>query len=437
MPAIVAGTALVLVTYVTPMATLPPTARDLTASGVAQAWILSSMSIGLAGGLLAAGVLGDRYGRRRVYLAGLVLLTAGAAASAAAWNPWILVGSRVLQGLGGAAILACGLAVLAHTFAPGPQRLRATAAWGASVGAGIAGGSVMAVALDFGTSWRENYVATAALGLLLLAPTARTVQESRSALPRRLDAAGMALLAAGMVLLVATLTQARTGWGTSSTLLVVLALTSFIGLAVIESRTLQPLVDPEMLRELRFLAAIVGALTVGLSIIAVTSFLPTVAQAGFGDSLRIASIPTLAWAVASTLAAVLLRRVPVNTEGPAAVSVLLAFTVAGMLLMLLADSTAGLVLPMTIAGISTGILNAVLGREAVASVPLDHAAMASGATNTARYLGAACGITLIVVIGMHGGADIVAGWHRAVIAAAAFGALGSLLTAVIAVRGQS
>ena len=81
------GTALVLVTYVTPMATIPATALDLGAGPGARAWVLSSMSLGLAAALLASGVLGDTLGRRRVYLAGLVALALGAAVCAAAQEP--------------------------------------------------------------------------------------------------------------------------------------------------------------------------------------------------------------------------------------------------------------------------------------------------------------------------------------------------------------
>ena len=147
-----------LVTYVTPMATIPRTAADLGAGPVARAWILSSMSVGLAAALLAAGVLGDAYGRRRVYVAGLGAIGLGALVCAVAQEPVLFVGARVVEGIGGAAVLACGLAVLAHDFAPGPARVHATSIWGASVGLGITAGAILlAAALDFGTGWRETY----------------------------------------------------------------------------------------------------------------------------------------------------------------------------------------------------------------------------------------------------------------------------------------
>lgn len=137
----------------------------------------------------------------------------GALACAVAWDPWFLIGARVVQGVGGAAVLACGLAILAHSYPSGRERLHATAVWGASVGGGVAGRSLLAMALDIGTGWRENYIAVACAGALLLVPTLRAIPESRSNAPRRIDVGGLVLLITGMVLLVATLTQVRDGVG--------------------------------------------------------------------------------------------------------------------------------------------------------------------------------------------------------------------------------
>ena len=94
-----AGTALVLITYVAPMATLSATAADIRAGGGAQAWVLSSMSVGLAAGLLAAGVIGDNTGRRRVYVAGLAALAVGAFGCAVAQESVVFVAARVARGV--------------------------------------------------------------------------------------------------------------------------------------------------------------------------------------------------------------------------------------------------------------------------------------------------------------------------------------------------
>src|SRR4029078_8704400 len=85
----------------------------------------------------------------------------------------------------------------------------------------------------------------------------------------------------------------------------------------------------------------------------------------------------------------------------------------------------GLALSFVVAGAATGVLNSLLGREAIASVPADRAAMGSGANNTARYLGAACGITLFVTVATHAGSDLYAGWGAAALIAGALTLVGA------------
>ena len=115
------GTALVLVTYVIPIATIPATAADLGAGPVARAWILSSMSVGLAGRCSRRACSATRSGVGAVYVAGLVATAVGAVLCAVAAEPVLFVVARVVQGGGGAAVLACGLAVLAHRYPLGPR----------------------------------------------------------------------------------------------------------------------------------------------------------------------------------------------------------------------------------------------------------------------------------------------------------------------------
>lgn len=426
------GTALVLVTYVTPIATIPATVADLDAGPVARAWILSSMSVGLAAGLLAAGILGDRFGRRRVLALGLATLVLGSLVCAVAATPAVLVAARVVEGLGGAAVLACGLAVLAHDFPSGPARIHATSIWGASVGLGIAVGALLSAALDGGSGWREPYVAVGALGALLLWPTLRRIEESAAERPRRIDVPGLVLLVAAMTLFVSALTQGRDGVDAATVVLAALALAAAVGFASVERRVAQPLVEPDLLRAPRFRAATLGSLTLGAGMIGMASFVPTMAQVGLGASLWTASWLAVAWAATSVVTAYLVRHLPRPVEGGRAVAGVFVLVAAGQLLGY-GGELWRIALSMVVAGVGTGVLNAVLGRDAVASVPPDRAAMGSGANNTARYLGAAIGITLFVVLATHVGDSLVDGWNLAVLASAAITLLGA---AGIALTGR-
>lgn len=421
------GTALVLVTYVTPMATVPRTVADLGSGSGARAWILSSMSVGLAAGLLASGALGDGLGRRRVYVAGLALLAAGALGSAVAPSSAIFVGSRVLEGLGGAAVLACGLAILAHAFHEPAARAHATGVWGASVGLGITVGAILAAALDIGTGWRETYAVVGAVALGLLAPSLRWLPESKAVQARRLDLPGALSLAAALTLLVSGLTQARSGLSAGTLLLLGLSVLLLIGFVLVERSSAEPMVDLGLLRSPGFLAATLGALVLGIGIIGMSSNVPFLVQVGLGGSLWVATWLVAGWSGAGVLTSLLLRRYTIPLSGPNLIAVAMLVVGLGQLLALAigTGSSPWRLLPsLLVAGLATGVLNAVLGREAVANVPVDRAAMGSGSNNTARYLGAACGITVFSVVLSHGGdgagaAGLVHGWSTAVLLASA------------------
>ena len=427
------GTALVLVTYVTPIATIPATAADLGAASVGRAWILSSMSVGLAGVLLVAGVVGDARGRRRVYVAGLVGLAVGAAGCAVAQDPLQLVVGRVVEGAGGAAVLACGLAVLAHRYPLGPERLHAMSVWGASVGLGIAGGAVLAALLDVGSGWRPSYWVTAAAAVVLVVPSLRLLDESSAATRKRVDVSGLALLVSAIVLAVCALTQGRSGLDVLTVVLGVAALAALAGFVAVERRVGDPLLDPGLLRDPRFRAATAGSFVLGAGMIGLASFTPAMVQLAYGRGLWAASLPAVAWAGTSVVASLLIRRIPHPLEGPRPVALFLVVVATGQLLTWnLGPGSAlwRLWLPMVVAGAGTGVLNALLGREAIASVPPDRAAMGSGANNTARYLGAALGITLFVTVATHAGDDLFDGWNAAVPVAAALTLLGACAIAL-------
>nr|WP_281258408.1 MFS transporter [Nocardioides gansuensis] len=431
------GTALVLVTYVTPMATIPATAADLGAGPAARAWILSSMSLGLAAALLASGVMGDILGRRRVYVAGSIAMALAAAVCAVAQEPIVFIAARVVEGVGGAAVLACGLAVLAHRYPPGPERIHATSVWAASVGLGIAAGAVLAPALDVGSGWREAYAVTAVLGLALVLPSLLRIEESAAAAPRNLDLAGSGLLIAAMTLGVSALTQGRGGVDVPTVALAVLSAVSFVAFVLVERRVDQPLLDPALLRHPRFRAATGGSFVLGAGIIGMAAFIPTVAQVGLGRGLWAASLPVLAWAGVSVVTSMLARHVPHPLEGSRPIATLLVLVAGGQLLSygLQADSSMWrLVVAMVVAGVGMGVLNAVLGREAIASVPPASAGTGSGANQTARYLGAACGITLFVTVATHAGDTIIDGWNTAVLVSATLTLVGA---AAIALTGRT
>jgi MFS family permease len=433
------ATLLVLVTFVTPLATGVRTTVDLDAGPGAQAWLLSAMSVGLAAALLTAGVLADDLGRRRVFSGGLVVLGLGAVLVAAAGSPAVFVAGRLLQGVGGAAVLACALGLIGHAFPPGPERSRAAAVWGASVGAGTGLGGLVAAGLDRGDSWRTSYWATAVAAAVLAAVARWRLPESGGRDERRVDIAGILLLAGGISALLAGLVQSRSGWEQPS-VVVLLALGGLLltGFVPAELRQAAPMVDLRLLRIPGFLAATIGAFVTGATVVGLSSYLATVLQRGLGESLLTATLLVLVWSAVSTVTALAVRLVP-GIDGRVLLAVALAVCAVGLggyAVLDVGASGARLLPGLVVLGIGYGAANAALGREAVAHVPPARAAMGSGANNTARYLGAAVGVTLVVLVvgaGSPAGTaeGLLAGWDRAVLGGAVLTLLGAVAVALV------
>src|SRR5262249_46198815 len=127
------GTLVAMVAFTAPLSTLNETVAGLDAGVAGRTWILSSMSIGLGSFLLTAGRVADDYGRRRAFVAGALLLAAGALAAALVDDVTLFVVARVVQGIGGAALVAASLGMVAATFPDPKRRAYATGLWGASL----------------------------------------------------------------------------------------------------------------------------------------------------------------------------------------------------------------------------------------------------------------------------------------------------------------
>lgn len=426
------ATALVLVVFCEPLTTLTVTAHALGAGPGAQAWILSAMSVGAAAGLLGSGAVGDDYGRRRTFLAGTVVLAVASVAGALAPNALLLIIARVVQGLGGAAILACGLGLIGQVY-PGKALARATAIWAAALGAGVATGPILASAFAAVGGWTAPYwfagVAAIALGI-----AGRSVlAESRAVTPRRVDVAGTLLLGFGMAASLAGLTQSRTGWDQGS--VYVLLFTGFAllgGFVAVERRIASPMLDLSLFRRPEFAGATVAALASGAGVLSIMSLIPTVLERAAGVNTITAAVLLLAWSATSVVTAIAARSLSFAPR-TLLIGGLIGCAVGQLgVYGLHADSSILRLLPgMFLAGAANGILNAALGRQAVASVPADRSAMGSGANNTARYLGSATGLTVCTVILTHSGAasgaaGLLAGWNIAVLVTAGFSLLGAV-----------
>ena len=431
-----AGTALTLVAFTMVVTTVPETVATFGAGLSWQTWALSGMSLGLAAGLLSAGSVADILGDRRVFMAANLALGASAALAALAPSMLVFVVARVLQGIAGAGVLATGLGLLGRHFEPGPTRTRATGLWGASLGAGIALGPVLGAALAQASDWRAPYALTAlaAVGVMV---ASRGLDPTPPRIDRRpLDPVGALLMALAMGSLTAGLTAGRSSW-TSLTTLSLLAggAVALLAFAVAEDRRTHPMLDLAHLRNPVFLTSIGGAAVTGLATIALMSYMPVMLQVGLGETALASGAVLAIWSATSTLVAAQARRLP---EALGSAERLLA----GMLASAVGLGALAILEPGTrwwafapglaVAGIGSGLGNAALARLAVESVPGEQAALGSGANNTARYLGSALGIAIVVAViagGGSGAAGLAAGWNHAAVLAAAINLAGCALAA--------
>ncbi len=440
------GTVVALVAFVVPQATVIRTVADLGGGSAAVAWLLAAMPLGLAVALLPAGAAGDGHGRRRVFATGLALLGVGAGVCAAAGGPVAFVLGRLAQGVGAGAVLACGLGLIAHVFSPGPGRARATGVWGASIGGGIATGGLLPVVVDPGDGWRVSYLVLAVAAVALAVAARVLLTESASEQRRVPDVLGAVLLGAGLGCLLAALVRVRGPGGAGAEVGVLLAagLVLVGAFAAVEARVAAPMLDLGLFARRDFLAATTGAVANGAGGTALVSYLPTVVQAGLGRSLLAASLLTLLFAGTSVLTALQVRRLPARVPTWSLMTVSLLGVGAGQLALagLTPGSGVGRLVPgLAVGGVAYGVLNAALGRAAVASVPAGRASVGSGANNTARYLASALGITLVALLAPHdptagpaGTAALVQGWNTAALVTAAISLAGALVIAALRPR---
>jgi MFS family permease len=425
------GTMLTLVAFTAPLAILNATATSLGADTAGRIWILSSMSVGLGAVLLSTGTIADDYGRRRTFVAGMLVLALASFLAALAPQTSMFVFARVLQGVGGAAVIASSLGLIAHAFAPGPARAAASGVWGAAVGAGIAVGPLVAAGFDRLADWRDTYWLLGAAVLAVAVAARVLVGESRSDRPRGLDLPGVVTLGVGISALLAALVEGRLGWTRPTVLvLAVLAVLALALFVLVQARVAAPMLEPSLWRQPAFAVATGAAFATGAGVLGLMPYLAGFLEAALRIPATTGAVLFLAWSGTSVLSALLARRIPARVSGRVQLAIGLLGVAAGQLALggVAADSTWVRFVPGLLgAGVASGILNAALGREAVASVPAGRSGMGSGANNTARYVGSAIGVTVVAVIvaGAPGGA--IAGWNLAVLVTAAISISGALL----------
>lgn len=242
------GTFLALVAFTLPFSDLPTIVTVLRAGPAESAWILSSMSVGLAGALLIAGRLADDHGRRLVFLIGCLVLAAGSFAGLVP-NVAVYLAGRLLAGVGGAAIVGASLGLIAAGHPEPARRTTATGIWGAALGAGIAAGPLLTAAAHVIGAWWSAYllVGTVSAGAAIIARVG--LAESRLPTRQRPDFAGGAVFVAAMVMILTGLVWLRLAPNPYLPVLVIIVgVLLSAAFVIIELRVARPMLDPRLFR---------------------------------------------------------------------------------------------------------------------------------------------------------------------------------------------
>jgi len=391
-----AATAMLLLDVTVVNVALPAIGDDLGASFGEIQWVIDAYALTLAATLLGAGVLADRVNRRAVFIGGLLLFTACSALCAAAQSPLVLDLARGAQGVGGAAMFASSLALLANEFQDS-ERGFALGVWGGVTGAALAVGPLLGGLLTDGPGWRWIFLLNLPLGGLLVWLAARSVPESRQQHPRPLDPAGMASFGAACFLATFGLIRGNEdGWGSPPIVGSLIAAGVLLAVFLaIETRAAAPMLSLSLFRIPAFAGTALVAFAQSLALYPLFLFLAIYLEDGLGLSptatgLRLLPL-TLVIFVVAPLSGRLTNRLPLRV--PLTTSLVLIGV--GLLLMRSVDSGSDwtVLLPgLLVGGLAIGIISPALAAAMVSVLPVERSGLASGINNTFRQLGIAFGI---------------------------------------------
>src|ERR671934_437094 len=297
---------------------LPSIQKDLGFSERNLQWVVSAYALLFGGLLLLGGRVADLLGRRRLFLAGLVVFTAASLASGLAWSEAVLIGARALQGFGAALITPAALSILTTTFPEGKERNTALGAWGAVGAFGAVAGVLLGGVLTSALSWHWIFYVNVPVGVAGLALAPFFLNESRDAHAKSFDVPGAVLVTGGLVTLVFAITQANQyGWSSLATIgLFTGAAALLAGFIAWESRTAEPLMPFSIFRLRTVVGANVAGLIMGTAMFAMFLMLTLYMQQVLGYSAMKTGVGYLAVAgtaiFTSAMAAQLVTRVGVK-----------------------------------------------------------------------------------------------------------------------------
>jgi MFS transporter, DHA2 family, methylenomycin A resistance protein len=378
---------------------LPAIARDLN-SGLSQLqWVIDAYTLTFAGCMLTAGSLGDRLGARRVFIAGLAVFTVGSLGCSLAPSLGVLLGTRVVQGIGAAALLPSSLALIVHEYSGHRDRARALGLWGAAGSVGVALGPVLGGALIAIFGWRAIFLINVPVGLLAFVLLRTSVRETDRRPPERVDWPGLGWSLAAISLVTAAFIEAGTSHWRSAVPVIILGAGLLCAVAFLrtERRAISPMLPLDLFRSRPFSSAVLVGACFNLSLYGALLCLSIYLQQTRSSTALdtgLLLLPMAGLVAGGSLLSGWLtgrhgHRLPlvVGLLTAAAGALVLAWVGPTTPITVLVAGTLGLGL--------ISVAMPAMSSLAVGAAPADRAGLASGILNTARQSGGAFGVAVL------------------------------------------
>jgi EmrB/QacA subfamily drug resistance transporter len=354
--------------------------HDVNADATQLQWVMNGYLLTIAVLVVTAGRLGDMFGRKRVFAIGMVLFAAGSVLSGAAQSPTMLVGGRVLQGIGAAPMLSLSLAIVCNAF-PSAQQPRALGIWAAVSAIALAIGPVVGgalIALDWRLIfWINLPVAVAGLAIILVAATESTDPGAG----RHVDFAGLLALAVGLGGVVLAMVQSREWPAEATAALAVVGVLALAAFAWIERRVHNPIVEFALFRNGPYFGASAAAFAVVGSYWAVMFFQPQYLQDARGHSAILSGLMILPVTAPMVFISPFSGRLIGRFGARGLMTVGMAFGTIGLVVLtqIGPHSSYGLLLAgYLLFGIAIGLVYAPMSTAAMAAMPAEKVGIASG-----------------------------------------------------------
>jgi EmrB/QacA subfamily drug resistance transporter len=367
--------------------------------------VVDAYSLTLAAFLLTAGVIGDMFGRRGVFAAGLAVFSVSSLVCGLSSSSLMLNLSRGVQGVGGAIMFATSLALIAEAFA-GRERGTAFGIYGAVIGGAVAVGPLVGGAITSGIGWRWIFFVNVPIGVVAVVITLTKIQKTQARARRKLDLIGFVTFSAALFMLVFALVRGNTsGWGSPTILGLLIGAGVLLAMFLVaEWRQTEPMLDLALFRRPAMVGASFTAFALSASIFAMFLYLTLFIQddlnyAPFAAGLRFLPITMLAFVVAPVAGKLTVR---IQARYLLGTGLLIIAVGCSLMTSIHADSGWTVLLPgFIVAGFGIGMVNPVLASTAVAVVPHEQSGMASGANSTFRQVGIATGIAALGAVFAH------------------------------------